>query len=240
MEKKTTRLIGVCMILYCICTLMLIPVKKSFAETSLNDLEDGAYSIEYDILHAENDSVSIANDYFDKPATLYVENGEKYIQFHLNHSYWIKELQAPLGDSFVDVGVVSADEEDTTKPEDTTRVIEFLLDRDLTDPLEFKMHVLIETMDPVYDNHYTVRYDFDESTIEPMEDAEPRQEPMEQSDNSTEATEDDDEVASVTTKADDESSSGSISVTMIIILVVATALFIYILWKMTIARRKNA
>ena len=144
----------------------LIPKKGLVAETELDEIEDGVYSIDYVILHAESESVSIANDYFEKPATLFVENGEKHIQFPLNHSQWTKELQAPLGDTFVDVNVIETNEEEDT------RVVEFMLDRDLTEPLEFKMHVLIETMDPVYDNRYTVRFDFDIESLEQLENVE--------------------------------------------------------------------
>src|SRR5690625_1538933 len=70
------------------------------------------------------------------------------------------------GDSFEHVDVISVDEEEDT------RIVEFLLDRDLSDPLEFKMHVLIEEMEPVYDHRYTVRFDFDEDTLEPLENVE--------------------------------------------------------------------
>ena len=131
-------------------TIFVIPQGKAFAE-----IADGTYSVNYQILQAENDSVSMANDYFEKPATLFVENGVKYIQFTINHSEWIKELQAPQGGSFVDVNVIS-ENQDADK-----RVVKFKVEEDLSKPLEMKMHVLIESMNPVYDHKYTVRYDFD-------------------------------------------------------------------------------
>lgn len=168
MKRKTSSLISTFIFLIGLCMFFFIPEKSLFAETDLDDIQDGAYSIDYVILHAETESVSIANDYFEKPATLFVENGEKYIQFPLNHSQWTKELQAPLGDDFVHVDVISTNEEEDT------RVVEFKLDRDLTEPLEFKMHVLIETMDPVYDNRYTVRFDFDIESLEQLENVERR------------------------------------------------------------------
>lgn len=118
------------------------------------------YSIDYEILRADNDSVSIANDYFDKPAYIIVQDDKEYIQFSINHSEWTKELQAPLGEDFVDVEVLETNEEEDT------RIVQFELDRSIDDPLEFKMHVLIEEMDPVYDHRYTVRFDFDEDSIE--------------------------------------------------------------------------
>lgn len=135
--------------LICMLSIFVMPQGKVFA-----DMADGTYSVNYQILQAESDSVSMANDYFEKPATLIVENGVKYIQYTVNHSDWIKALQAPQGSSFVDVNVVSEN-----KTADT-RVVKFKVD-DLSKPLPMKMHVLIESMDPVYDHQYTVRYDFD-------------------------------------------------------------------------------
>lgn len=132
--------------------------KEVFA--SQLELEPGVYSIDYEILRADNDSVSIANDYFDKPAYIIVQDDKEYIQFSINHSEWTKELQAPLGEDFVDVEVLETNEEEDT------RIVQFELDRSIDDPLEFKMHVLIEEMDPVYDHRYTVRFDFDEDSIE--------------------------------------------------------------------------
>ena len=126
---------------------------------------DETFSIDYQVLNSDNDSVSIANDYFEKPATLFVENGEKYIEFSINHSEWVKELQAPLGDSFVDVDVVSEDEEEDT------RTVRFKLEEDLSQPVEFKMHILIESMEPVYDHRYSVRFDFEDDQMEEIESA---------------------------------------------------------------------
>lgn len=145
----------------CMLVILSMPYGKAFAETS-----DGTYSLSYEILHAESDSVSIANDYFEKPAILLVENGEKHIQFTLNHSQWTKELQAPLEGSFVDVDVVSENQDEDT------RIVQFKVDEDLSKPLEFKMHVLIETMEPVYDHRYTVRFDFDMDSMENVDSTE--------------------------------------------------------------------
>lgn len=130
------------------------------AESSFTD---GTYSVDYEILRGDNDSVSIANDYFEKPATLIVENGEEYIQFWLNHSQWVQELQAPLGDDFVDVTIVEENEIDDL------RLVQFKVDRDLTVPIEFKMHVYIDSMEPVYDHRYTVRFDFDLYSLEEID-----------------------------------------------------------------------
>lgn len=131
-----------------------------------SDYEDGVYSLEYVILHAENESASMANDYFEKPAYLIVENGKEQIRFTLNHSEWTTELKAPSGDDFIDVEVISRDEEEDT------RIIEFELEQTLSEPVPMQMHVLIETMDPVYDHEYTVRFDFDLESLKELDEAE--------------------------------------------------------------------
>ncbi|MBS4218503.1 heme uptake protein IsdC [Bacillus sp. FJAT-49711] len=135
--------------LICLLTFVFIPQGSASAK-----IEDGTYSVDYVVLKAENNSVSMANDYFSKPATLTVENGVQHIQITLKSSEWIKELKAPKGGSFADVTVVSEN-----KTADT-RVVKFKVDGDLSKPLEMKMHVYIDSMKPVYDHNYTVRVDF--------------------------------------------------------------------------------
>lgn len=203
-----------------------MPLDKTFAETGFNELEEGVYSLNYVILHAETESVSIANDYFEKPATLFVEDGEKYIQFALNHSQWTKELQAPLADSFVDVDVISEDEEEDT------RIVEFKLDRDLSNPLEFKMHVLIETLEPVYDHRYTVRFDFDSESIEKLENAESRSEQPRTEAKPAEQVEEQ-EVAAVNEEHHQEDTSKNInnSLTIIIVILIIIGIIAYVVFR---------
>ena len=123
-------------------------------------ISDGTYVVEYNMLQAENDSVSIANDYFEKPATLTVENGEQYLQFTVNHSKWVKVLKAAHSESFVDVHVVSED------PENDKRVVAFKVDGDLSKSLPMQMHIMIEEMTPVYDHNYSVRIVLDIDSME--------------------------------------------------------------------------
>lgn len=126
-------------------------------------ISDGTYSIDYNILQADNDSVSIANDYFEKPATLTVENGLYYLQITMNHSKWVKELKTEQDDSFIDVHVVS---EDATEDK---RVVAINVGNDLSEPHALQMHVQIEEMSPVYDHNYSVRLAFDVDSMEVAE-----------------------------------------------------------------------
>ncbi|WP_342513109.1 NEAT domain-containing protein [Sporosarcina sp. FSL K6-1522] len=124
------------------------------------DLAEGTYAVGYEMLQAENDSVSIANDYFEKPATLTIDKDGQYIQFTVNHSEWVKVIQAKDGESFTDVQIVSED------LEQDTRVVAFKVDGDIAEPLLMQMHVVIEEMEPKYDHKYTVRLALDVDTLE--------------------------------------------------------------------------
>ncbi|MDW0116075.1 NEAT domain-containing protein [Sporosarcina thermotolerans] len=114
-------------------------------------LDDGLYTVEYELLQADSDSVSIANDYFVKPALLKVKDGDAYMQLTVNHSNWVKELKAQNDDDFVDVNVIGWDDEADL------RVVEFKIDSDLSEPFLLKMRVEIEEMEPAYNHAYTVR-----------------------------------------------------------------------------------
>lgn len=193
-------------------------------EAASSEVEDGTYSMDYVILRAEDESVSIANDYFDKPATLIVEDGEEYIQFSINHSEWTKELEAPLDDTFVHVDVIEEYEAEDT------RLVQFKVDRNLSDPLEFKMHVLIEEMEPVYDNRYTVRFDFDLDSLEEIAAKEIFvSEESDQEEAATGGNEED---------QNDDKSNSTISITFAIVLVVFTILIAIVLWR-TFKKRKK-
>lgn len=115
-------------------------------------LADGTYDINYVIQKAENDSASMANDYFEKPAKLVVKNGEMRVQIPMNHSAWITEFKAPENGNFVDAKVVSKDES-TDK-----RTVEFKID-DLSKPAVPKIHVVVPNVN--YDHNYTIRFAFD-------------------------------------------------------------------------------
>ena len=124
------------------------------------DLSDGTYIVEYEMLQADNDSVSIANDYFEKPATVTIDKDNQYVQFTVSRSEWVKVLKVGNGDSFIDVDVVSED------PDNNQRVIAFKVDGDISEPVLMQMHVVIEDMEPAYDHNYTVRLDFDTETMQ--------------------------------------------------------------------------
>ncbi len=229
--RNLLRKIAITFIMVILLGTVFLRPESSLAASGLDSLKDGVYSLDYVILHAETDSASIANDYFEKPAILIVRGEEHYIRFELNHSEWTKELQFPLGDSFVDVHVIGEDKEENT------RVVQFKVDRDLQEPIKFKMHVLIESMDPVYDHRYTIRFSFDLESLEELEEKEIEKLEIKESDfvdpeKKAEATE-----AKDKTKTNSETKSGSETkyntslITVTITVVVLLALIILIIWR---------
>lgn len=63
-----------------------VPVSKAAA------LADGTYSIDIRFFK-DNDSASMANDYWEKPAVLHVKNSEMTMQMKVNHSSWVTVLK---------------------------------------------------------------------------------------------------------------------------------------------------
>src|SRR5690625_3817534 len=152
MRRK--MMLSVSIVLIFVFTLLAPPLIGSvFAEE-----EDGLYSIEYEVLKADSDSTSIGNDYFEKPATLIVEGGEKHIQLTVNHSDYVKSLSGPQGE----VGIVSEDKE---KKE---RVVKFEVD-ELSKPIEMEMNISFEIENQDKDQTHKERIDFKTDSMKPVE-----------------------------------------------------------------------
>lgn len=213
--------------------LLFVPIHSIYAETA-----DGYYEIDYEVLNAEGDSVSIANDYFEKPATLLVEDGAKQIQFSINHSEWVVGLQAPKGDDFVDVEVISeADEEDI-------RVVQFAVEEghDLSEPIEMKMHIVVDVLEEDYDHHYSAQFAFDEGSMKEINAPEaeaPVEEGVEETPNDAdeseaEAVKDDTKTENAT---EEVVSEGMNSGTLIVIILLASIVVI-LLYSFVFKKKK--
>nr|WP_275983922.1 heme uptake protein IsdC [Paenibacillus hamazuiensis] len=147
--------------------LSLLLSSSLFAATGVfaaDKLSDGTYTVGYLVKQAENDSVSMANDYFEKPAELFVFDGRMELQVQMNHSKWITVFKAPDRGGFKDAQIVRSDDAADT------RVVRFPVD-DLSKPLPLKIHVTVEKID--YDHDYTIRFVFDEKSIKAAEAAKP-------------------------------------------------------------------
>ncbi|WP_269431265.1 heme uptake protein IsdC [Paenibacillus algorifonticola] len=142
-----------------ICFLVLLAAPAAYAE----NMADGTYTIDYVIKKAEDGSASMANDYWEKPAKVIVENGKITVQLQINHSAWVTEFKVPGGGGFVNTKVVSS-----SKANDT-RVVQFSVD-DLSKTMLSKIHVTVPDID--YDHDYTIRFDFDTNSLKLVSKAE--------------------------------------------------------------------
>lgn len=126
--------------------------QSSYAAT----LADGSYSVDYVIKKPEDESVSMANDYWDKPATVVVSGGAIKVQMTINHSEWVTKFKVLSGSNYVDAKVIS------TNSEKNTRLVEFSLDS-LEKSMLSQIHVTVPEID--YDHDYTIRFVFDTDTL---------------------------------------------------------------------------
>lgn len=130
-----------------LCLFSLIFTQATFAAYA-----DGEYSVNYNVLRGDNDSVSIANDYFAKPAKVIIKDGKVRVQITLNKSGWTKSLTLDGSSGTVINNNEAADQ----------RTVEFPVS-DISKPVVSTMHVSIPDMN--YDHSYTVRFAFDGSSI---------------------------------------------------------------------------
>src|SRR5699024_4539940 len=178
------------------------------------------YEIDYEVLNADNDSVSVANDYFDKPAVLIVDGNNRTVQLSINHSQWVVGLQAPKDDDYVEVEVLSEDKEDG---EDEKRIVQFDVedDHDFSEPVEMKMHIVVDVLEEDYDHEYTARFDFDEASMKEVDAPlfEVEEEANEEDASEIEETDGEDSTTDSATDDDtaDEEKSGVNAGTMIVI-----------------------
>jgi heme-binding NEAT domain protein len=121
-------------------------------------LADGTYSIKYQVNSAGEENASIANDYFLKPAKLFVSKGSMKIQLTMKNSAWITEFSGPHGGN----RVVS---ENTAKDQ---RTVEFNI-KSIDSPTVIKMKVDIDSMS--YHHSYSTDFVWNASTLTLIEAA---------------------------------------------------------------------
>lgn len=150
MRRRVAPWLGAVLLLWAIASM---PV-------GAESLSDGVYAVEYELLQGDSDSVSIANDYFVKPALLKVDGDQRVLQLTMNHSEWVRELQEYNGEDFTDAKIVAED------AEADTRVIELNVVGELAEPFPVKMHVVIDELEIPYDHAYTVRVAVDADSLQ--------------------------------------------------------------------------
>lgn len=125
---------------------------------------DGTYEVEYTVKKPDNDSVSIANDYFEKPARVEVRNGEAVVYFQTNHNKWMTSLQYPAG---ADAVALQAVEENEAEDKKVFR----LPHANVLEPAVLQVHVKIDELG--YDQAYSVRLVFKTEQLPLLDEAAP-------------------------------------------------------------------
>lgn len=143
--------------------LLLIAVLVVFSAMYMNPLstkaalEDGKYTINYQVNEAGSNSASIANQYFNKPATLIVENGVYKVQLTINHSSWVTSFGAKkLGAK-------------TIATNGDTRTVQFNLNSFYEKDVDMRVDIENETLS--YHRDHTADFVFFENSIELVEAA---------------------------------------------------------------------
>jgi hypothetical protein len=131
------------------------------SEAAAVKLADGTYEVQYTVKKPDDESASIANDYFEKPARVEVNNGEAVVYFQTNHNKWIKSLKYPAGNEGVELEAVDANEAEDTK------VIR-LPHKNVLEPAAILVHVIIDELG--YDQAYTVRLVFETDQLPLLEE----------------------------------------------------------------------
>ncbi|MGO4545861.1 heme uptake protein IsdC [Paenibacillus sp. 2TAB23] len=141
------------LISFCVCFVVLFAIPA----VSAAEYADGTYSIDYVIKKAEDESASMANDYWEKPAKVIVDKGKLTIQIQINHSKWVTEFKTPNSSGgYSEAKMISSNKADDT------RLTQFSVE-DLSATMLSKIHVTVPDID--YDHDYTIRFDFDAGSM---------------------------------------------------------------------------
>ncbi|WP_111291667.1 heme uptake protein IsdC [Bacillus safensis] len=137
----------------------LLALILPFSNAQAAALKDGTYSVNYTVLKAEGNAVSMANDYWLKPAKVIAKNGNLTVQMSIKNSSWVTEFKVPGNGGYVDTTVLS------TNKKSNTRLVQFQA-QSLSKPIKSKIHVTVKSAD--YDHDYTIQLKFDESSIKSL------------------------------------------------------------------------
>ncbi|MGE1142784.1 heme uptake protein IsdC [Bacillus pumilus] len=140
-------------------TALLLALMLPFSNAQAATLKDGTYSVNYTVLKAEGNAVSMANDYWLKPAKVIAKNGKLTVQMTIKNSSWVTEFKVPGNGGYVDTTVLS------TNKKANTRIVQFQA-QSLSKPIKSKIHVTVKSAD--YDHDYTIQLKFDESSMKSL------------------------------------------------------------------------
>lgn len=94
-------------------TALLLAFMLPFSNAQAATLKDGTYSVNYNVLKAEGNAVSMANDYWLKPAKVIAKNGKLTVQMTIKNSSWVTEFKVPGNGGYVDTTVLSTNKKPT-------------------------------------------------------------------------------------------------------------------------------
>ncbi|PAD94188.1 NEAT domain-containing protein, partial [Shouchella clausii] len=125
----------------------------------VNTLEDGRYEVDFAVYKDGTEDISVMDGYTEKPATVYVKDGEYTVDLTLTHSDWYNDLKIE-GER---PEVISEDESARK------RVVRFE-----TDSLETRVNAWVHVIVPDigYDNKYDVQIAFDTASLKLIEKGE--------------------------------------------------------------------
>lgn len=142
-----------------------LTVLGSMQLSAASELKDGEYTINYEILKGDpkDDSTSLADGYWNKPATVLVQDGEIKVRTVINKDAWVVEFQTKQGSSFTDAKLVSRD------TDNDSRLVEFKVGS-LEEDLVTSMTVDIPSQN--YYHSYETRFRFYPDTLKLVKAAE--------------------------------------------------------------------
>ncbi|MFP7331922.1 NEAT domain-containing protein [Shouchella clausii] len=125
----------------------------------VNTLEDGRYEVDFAVYKDGTEDISVMDGYTEKPATVYVKDGEYTVDLTLTHSDWYNDLKIE-GER----PEVISENESARK-----RVVRFE-----TDSLETRVNAWVHVIVPDigYDNKYDVQIAFDTASLKLIEKGE--------------------------------------------------------------------
>lgn len=132
-------------------------------QVSAKEVQTGTYSIDYTVLKEGESSTSIANDYFKKPAKLYVKDGKEYVEIVIGKSNWTKKV------------TLNEKKETLVKkePKKDERTVQFAVNN-LAENQQGTVSVFIDEEvdgeDFLYDNSYGIQFAFEKDSAKKLSD----------------------------------------------------------------------
>ncbi|GAK11504.1 cell surface protein IsdA, transfers heme from hemoglobin to apo-IsdC [Geomicrobium sp. JCM 19039] len=117
-------------------------------------MDNGLYSIDFTVLKDGTDETSVMDDYTEKPAHVYVNDGTFTFDLTLTNNSWYQEI------------LINGEEPEIVDEDEAedTRVVRF--SNDSLQPVDAWVHIIVTGIPGfTYDNEYDVQIAFDEDSL---------------------------------------------------------------------------